>query len=236
MRAIIRNMADMSDSREMMEARTSPAITAFIAILLILIVAALSWSFIGEIDEVAKAPGVVRPNEKVSTIQTSSLGQIDKVFVQEGMQVESGMKLISLEQQELQIELDNRIAELDKLELEFDMLQRYKQSIETSENLFTAENTDEAYYYDLVEHFQLEYRQKELEYRSASQQMSTAKSEVIQSQDSIELSIRSSQQKVEQEKKTLNRNMKLLTADFEQEKKLKLSMQSYTATSSSLRS
>lgn len=210
----------------MMEARTSPAITAFIAILLILIAAALSWSFIGEIDEVAKAPGVVRPNEKVSTIQTSSLGQIEKVFVKEGMHVDDGTVLISLDQQELQMELSNREAEAAKLKLGLELLQRYKRSIETGENLFAANDSEESFYYDLVEQFHLEYHQKELEFQSASQQINSAKTEAAQSQDSLKVNIRSSEQKVLQDKEALNRKIKLLTSDLEQEKKLKLSMQS----------
>lgn len=228
MRAIIRNMSDMSDSREMMEARTSPAITAFIAILLVLIVSALTWSFIGEIDEVAKAPGVVRPNEKVSTIQTSSLGQIEKVNVKEGMQVDSGTVLISLDQQELQMELSNREAEIDKLKLDMELLQRYKQSIESGKNLFVDSKPEESFYYDLVEQFHLEYHQKELEFQSADQQINSAKTEAMQSQDSLQVSIRASKQKVLQDKEALNRKIKLLTLDLEQERKLKLSMQSRT--------
>lgn len=228
MRAIVRNMSDMSDSREMMEARTSPAITAFIVILLVLIVSALTWSFIGEIDEVAKAPGVVRPNEKVSTIQTSSLGQVEKVYVKEGMHVDAGTVLISLDQQELQIELSNREAEMNKLKLDLELLQRYKKSIESGKNLFAAGKSEESFYYDLVEQFHLEYHQKELEFQSADQQMISAKTETIQSQDSLKVSMRSSEQKVLQDKKALNRKIKLLTSDLEQERKLKLSMQSKT--------
>lgn len=228
MRAIVRNMSDMSDSREMMEARTSPAITAFIVILLVLIVSALTWSFIGEIDEVAKAPGVVRPNEKVSTIQTSSLGQVEKVYVKEGMHVDDGTVLISLDQQELQIELSNREAEMNKLKLDLELLQRYMQSIENGENLFAAKDSGESFYYDLVEQFQLEYHQKELEFQSADQQIISAKTETIQSQDSLKVSMRSSEQKGLQDKKALNRKIKLLTSDLEQERKLKLSMQTKT--------
>lgn len=228
MRVIIRDMADLSDSREMLEARTNPVITIFITIVIVLLAAALSWSFIGEIDEVAKAPGVVRPNEKVSTIQTSSLGQIEKVNVKEGMHVDSGTVLISLDQQELQMELSNREAEIDKLKLDMELLQRYKQSIESGKNLFVDSKPEESFYYDLVEQFHLEYHQKELEFQSADQQINSAKTEAMQSQDSLQVNIRASKQKVLQDKEALNRKIKLLTSDLEQERKLKLAMQSKT--------
>lgn len=228
MRVIIRDMADLSDSREMLEARTNPVITIFITIVIVLLAAALSWSFIGEIDEVAKAPGVVRPNEKVSTIQTSSLGQIEKVNVKEGMHVDSGTVLISLDQQELQMELSNREAEIDKLKLDMELLQRYKQSIESGKNLFVDSKPEESFYYDLVEQFHLEYHQKELEFQSADQQINSAKTEAMQSQDSLQVSIRAGKQKVLQDKEALNRKIKLLTSDLEQERKLKLAMQSKT--------
>ncbi len=225
MRAIIRNMSEMSDSREMMEARTSPAITVFITVVLALIVAALTWSFVGEIDEIAKATGIVRPNEKISTVQISALGQIDEVFVKEGVQVNNGTKLVTLKQDELLMELNNRRAEKNKLDKELQLWSRYEQSISENNNLFSKANEEEKYYYDLVEQFQMDLVKMELDYRAAILQIDTVKTELSQAQESVQQNIIASKQKVEYDKQELNRKILITTQELEQEQSLQAAMQ-----------
>ncbi|URN95548.1 MAG: HlyD family efflux transporter periplasmic adaptor subunit [Candidatus Pristimantibacillus lignocellulolyticus] len=226
MKAIIRNLSDMSDSRELLEARTSPAITSFLVILLVLIGSVITWSFFGQIDETAKAQGVVRPNEKVSTIQSSTLGQIEDIFVSEGMYVEEGDSLIVLQQEEYVTELNYRLEELEQQKQELVLLERYMQSIEIDQNLFQSNIEEESYYYKLVEQFNLEYQQLELDYMTADQQIKSTKTELEQSQSSIDLNIEANKTNMETTKQELSKAITQLTEDIKQEKNLKLSIQS----------
>jgi len=98
---IILDMKELTDSREMLEAKTHPFITWFIAILTLVLMAALIWSYFGQIDIVVKAGSVVRPNEQVSTINNKVFGQVDHVYVHSGQKVNQGDMLYTLSSQDL---------------------------------------------------------------------------------------------------------------------------------------
>ncbi|MDQ6422292.1 HlyD family efflux transporter periplasmic adaptor subunit [Paenibacillus sp. LHD-117] len=226
MRAIIRDMADLSDSREMMEARTHPIITIFMTIVVILLAAALSWAFIGEIDEVAKASAVARPNEKVSGIQTSALGTVEKIHVREGQAVKTGDSLISLEHQELQAELDNRQAELVRLEKEQSYFERYLDSVRQHHNLFDESVSEEQLYYTWMEQYLLEYSRQQLEFESSRRQVEQTLGETMLAHDSIQLNKRSSKQKAVQSEEEYRRKITELEGELGSERLLKQSMES----------
>lgn len=225
MRAVIREMSEMTDSREIMEARTNPAITIFIAVVLLLIGVGLAWSFIGEIDEVAKASGIVRPNEKVSNIQTSVLGTVDSLLVKEGQWVEAGEPLLSLEHESLQLDLTTKLADASKMQQEVEFLKRYKESVEGHLNLFHKNNEEETVYYHLVEQYLLEYAQKELDYVTSSKQLEQAKGESLLANESVALNLRASSQKNAQTKADYSRQIEELEKELDSEKQLKLSME-----------
>ncbi|UZM99428.1 hypothetical protein OL548_03480 [Lysinibacillus sp. MHQ-1] len=64
MRIKISNLNELTDSREILESKPHPFVSIFISILVVILICALAWSYFGEIDTVAKANGIVRPNEK----------------------------------------------------------------------------------------------------------------------------------------------------------------------------
>lgn len=225
MRAIIRDMSEMTDSREIMEARTNPAITIFIAIVLLLIGAGLIWSFIGEIDEVAKASGVVRPNEKVSNIQTSTLGTVESLHVKEGQVVKEGDLLISMEHESLQLDLTAKQAELATMEQEVEFLKRYRESVEQRQNLFSKEQEEENVYYHLVEQYLLELTQKELDFDTNVKQVEQAKDESLLSKESVVLNQRAASQKNSQAIADYTRQIAELETELHAEQQLKQSMQ-----------
>ncbi|OME02302.1 hypothetical protein BSK54_11525 [Paenibacillus odorifer] len=220
MSAQIHNLSEMTDSREIMESKTSPVISIFILILFILLGAALVWSYFGQIDEVAKASAVVRPNEKVSTIQTSSMGKVEQVYVHEGMQIKQGEQLISFEHKELDIELSNRNSEINKLTKKLHYLGLYKQSISNLDNQFSSERADEGYYYDMVEQFLLEYSQQQQTFQGTQDQLTAAIHENIGLQDSATFSAEFSSDKSLQNKIELERKKKLLNVEIANEKLL----------------
>lgn len=220
MSAHIPRLSEMSDSREMMESKTNPVISIFILLLFIIIAAALVWSYNGQIDEVAKASAVVRPNEKVSTIQTSSFGKVEQVYFKEGMQIKQGEPLINFEHTELDIELLNRYSEISKLTKKLQYLQLYKQSIGNLANQFSSTNTSEAYYYDMVEQFLLEYSQIQQDYQGTHDQLTTAIHENVGLQESASINTDTITNKSVQNKKDLERKKKLIDVEIANEKLL----------------
>lgn len=120
MRAVIRDMGEITDSREIMEARTSPFISIFLGFLVLILVVGLIWASISKIDIVVKASGVVRPNEKVSRIQNKATGNVESVYYTAGQKVKAGDVLYTLHKD--QLEADKLAAELD--------LQKAKEQLE----------------------------------------------------------------------------------------------------------
>ena len=85
MKYIVQNLKDISDSKEILEAKPFPFIQIFIYIILISLLGFLVWSYFGEIDEVVKAKGVVRPNSKISTIKNVASGKVKILNMKEGI-------------------------------------------------------------------------------------------------------------------------------------------------------
>lgn len=225
MRAIIREMSEMTDSREILEARTHPAITTFIAILVLLLGAGLTWAFIGEIDEVAKASGIVRPNEKVSSIQTSVLGTIESLYVKEGQWVEEEDLLMTLEHDSLQLDHSTKQADLKTIEQEAEFLKRYRDSVEEHKNLFSKELEEETVYYHLVEQYLLEFSQKELDFEASIKQMEQAKDESLHAKQGNTLNQRAANHKNDEAIAEYARQIKQLEQEIDGELLLKQSVE-----------
>lgn len=225
MRAIIRDLSEMTDSREIMEAKTHPAITVFITIVLMLLGAGLIWSFIGEIDDVAKASGIVRSNEKVSNIQTTVLGTVESLNIEEGQWVEAGELLMRLEHESLQLQLSSKEEELEKIKEEIEYLKQYRDSIEQHKNLFSQGTESESFYYHLTEQYLLEYSQKELDYNSSIKNLEQAKEETSFSKKGISLNQRSVGQKNDQAIADYTRQIEELEEELQLENLLKHSLE-----------
>lgn len=225
MRAVIRDMSDMTDSREILEARTHPAITTFIILLILIIGAGLTWSFFGEIDEVAKASGIIRPNEKVSNIQSPVMGTLESFHVKEGQWVEAGDLLMSLEHESLQLELLTYKDQFSQLEQDVAFLTRYRDSIESHSNLFDKKLEDEKVYYHLVEQYLLEYAQKKLQYDTNIKQVEQATGESQLAKEGVSLNQQAATKKNNQAIADYNRKIEELEKELSGEKQLKLSME-----------
>ncbi|WP_078552579.1 HlyD family efflux transporter periplasmic adaptor subunit [Bacillus alkalicellulosilyticus] len=205
MKNIVRDISELTDSRELLESKPHPFVPIFITIFVLLLFSALTWSFFGEIDEVAKASGMVRPNESVSTVQAPVFGQIEEVFFNEGQWVEKGEILFTLDKEELEKELDMRLAEMTEAEEEIELLQLYKKSIETNENLFSTQTERTTYYYDLVDQFFLQSQQIDAELKATQLELSQAKNELERSKGLSNATLEGQQR----EEKQIKRNLEL---------------------------
>jgi HlyD family type I secretion membrane fusion protein len=112
MTEVIRQLSDMTDSRELMEAKTHPFITWFFAGLVVILLVALTWCYYGEIDIVVKANGVVRPNDNVIKITSRATGKVESVSFKAGQSVRAGDILYTLEREK---------TEADQISIEQDL-------------------------------------------------------------------------------------------------------------------
>jgi HlyD family type I secretion membrane fusion protein len=142
MNTVIRDMKDMTDSRELMEAKAHPVISIFLYILVALIVIALVWSYFGEIDIVVKGNGVVRPNEKVSSIKNKVAGKVSKVFYKPGQKVKKGDFLFTLESKDLDVEVQALQAEYDKVKAELAALRDFQARVLNPKDTASLDSMD----------------------------------------------------------------------------------------------
>ena len=91
------NPEELIDSREMLEKKSPAFISWFLILLTLILVIAFIWSWKAQIDVVVKAPGVVKPNEKISKIVNKATGSVSKIYVQQGQRVQAGDKLFSIQ-------------------------------------------------------------------------------------------------------------------------------------------
>lgn len=184
MKAKVYDISELTDSRELLESKPHPFVSLFITLLLLIIGAALTWSYFGEIDIVAKASGVVRPNEKVSTIQSKVMGKVESVDFHEGKQVEAGDVLFSIQSDELNIQHENLLNELRNEEQELVNLLKFKESIRKQENLF-QDSQSEGEYFQLYKKFALDYNKLQSELENNTVQLQKAFRDVQQNIQSI---------------------------------------------------
>ncbi|HEX9061915.1 MAG TPA: HlyD family efflux transporter periplasmic adaptor subunit [Clostridia bacterium] len=148
MKAYIQNINEITESREMMEARPNAFVIIFVYLLIAILACALIWSYFGEIDDYSKANGVVRPNDKISTITNKVLGKVENIYFEEGKKVKKGDILYVIEHSTLDIQKSALQNELNKAVKELDNETKLKRSIQDSQNYFDEKNNDERPYYN----------------------------------------------------------------------------------------
>ncbi len=212
MKTYIQDIKDMSDSREMLEAKPHFFMAVFVYILLAIIGVALIWAYFGEIEDYAKANGAVRPGDRISTIRNSVSGRVDKVNIEEGMRVKKGDILYTIEINGILIDKDEKAKIVSRLEKENENLLKFKQSIQEEKNLFDSGNADEVDYFNRF--------QKYLTDRIINiQQMDNSKLDFIQLKGDAEASKKMAEIKLENSKEVL-KNQETLLASVEENKNL----------------
>lgn len=129
MSAIIREMGEMTDSRELLEAKPHPIVAWFLMILFLLLAGGLMWSWYGEMDITVKANGLVRPNEKVSMVKNMLGGKVAQVHYQAGQHVKKGDLLYTLERDAADQDLQAAQSELARVKADQSSLLSFKQDL-----------------------------------------------------------------------------------------------------------
>lgn len=170
MKAYIHDINEITDSREVLESRPQPFINIFIYILIALIVIAVIWSYFGEIDENIKAQGIVRPNQKISSIKNQITGKVENVNFKEGDLVKKGDLLFTIEHSVLDLQRDSLSAEYNKSTLELNKLKKLIKSIVDGKNYFDGNSENEKDYYNKYLKYQtdIDVQSKQVELDSSN--------------------------------------------------------------------
>lgn len=114
-RALVKYAEFLPEAEALAERRHSPAARWLALILSALVLAAIAWSALAEVDQVVTAPGAVRPAGKVKIVNHPTGGRVSAVLVAEGQHVAEGQPLIEIDPETLQREVDKRRSEWEGL-------------------------------------------------------------------------------------------------------------------------
>jgi len=146
-RAILKDISELTDSREVLTERPHKFVSIFAYILIALLIAALIWSIVGEIDVYVRAHGEVRPNDTISTVRSTFSGRVLEANIEDGMTVQRGDILFSVNAQEHLDTLGILERQYATISNEIENLALFRESIILGENLFDHDNANQADYY-----------------------------------------------------------------------------------------
>lgn len=182
MNAVIKDIKDMTDSKEMLEAKAHPFVLIFIYMLLSILVIALVWSYFGEIDDYVKANGVVRPTEKISTITNQVTGKIKSINIEKGAEVKAGDILYIIDHSNLELEKTLIENEYKNATGELTAYKLLKKSIEEEKNYFEGNTDKDNIYYNRYLKFKadidMQSKNARLDSELNSQRLKEARNEV----------------------------------------------------------
>lgn len=141
---------------EILYAEPSRMIAATIMLMLLIVVSALLWSFIGRADVIVSAPGILGPEDEVRRVYAPINGELVDIYVTEGAPVSEGDLLARLNARDaIQVAANAVEAELALKEAEQEhkdfparreLMQRHAESlqaqIETAEHLHEKRVTE----------------------------------------------------------------------------------------------
>lgn len=189
MREIVQSLGDITDSREILEARPHRFTSIFAYMLIAILLIAIIWSYFGKIDIVVKSKGSVRPNEKISPIINKVGGKVSSSYLEEGKRVSKGDILYTIDYGNFNIEKDTLDAELNKLNTELNNLEKLKKSIFDKENLFDLSLEEEKEFYYKYQKFHIDSSKIKLESMQSQLQLKQNKNEKTLNAKSLESQI-----------------------------------------------
>ncbi len=108
--------ADFLPEAQAIAAReASPVARILIFVITLLFAVALTWAWLSQVEQVATAPGVVRPAGKVKIVNHPDGGRVAAIHVREGDVVSKGSKLIEFDRGAVREEIARRTTEWQSL-------------------------------------------------------------------------------------------------------------------------
>ena len=125
MKPILIDMKEMSDSREVYESRPHPFCIGFIYLILGILIMAVIWAAIFQIDIVVNGTGTVTVQGNSSTITNTRAGVVTECYIEDGQTVEKGETLYVIEHEDLDLELSMYETQNTENEQRIEMLDGY---------------------------------------------------------------------------------------------------------------
>ena len=148
MNNVIQNLNEITDSREMLEAKPHKFTSTFAYGLITILVIALTWTYFGEIDIVVKTNGIVKSNDKTISVLNEVDGKVSEVNFKEGQKVKTGDILFSLECKDYLLSKTNYNKQLTDLQTTTNNMDKLRNSILDNKNNFDSNNANEKDYYN----------------------------------------------------------------------------------------
>lgn len=158
--------------------------------IILLVTAAVCWSWFAEIDDVVKAQGKVVPSSRLQEIQNLEGGVLKEVLVQEGQVVKKGETLVVIDDIQFSAELERNALEAIGLELAIERLTAEAQGKEPSfSEKLAAEHPD------LVQKQKMLYRSRQENLQNQIDVLNYATREKEQQLDQLKKNLESSKEK-----------------------------------------
>jgi multidrug resistance efflux pump len=126
----------LSPTSRFVQQKPPAAISYFVYIILVIVLSALAYSWFTSIEVVVSAPATLRPGSTVNTVSALVDGQVENVYLRQGMDVEIGSPLIDFDSSLYRDELIRVQDRIIGLEERWERLTRLKTAISASANPF----------------------------------------------------------------------------------------------------
>ena len=152
---------ELSDSRELLEAKPPRVIKIFIYFVVGMLTITFVWISLFSIEITVKSPGIVRPVQDISVVKNIVSGAVKKINFTDGQEISKGDLLYSIETSSIDIEYDQVLSRIDRLETRKINLNILKDSIFSSKNGFKE---SEINFYNRYLNYQLEMEKLNITY------------------------------------------------------------------------
>lgn len=146
MKYVIRDIKDVTDSKELLESNPPKFTFIFIFIVLSLLTSILIWSMLSEKEIIIKTTGVIEPIDKITKVSNVVASRITSIHFSEGDEVTEGQVLYTLENDDLKLQetsYDKKVSDYSK---EIDNLNKLKSSVLDNKSYFLNNDDDKAYF------------------------------------------------------------------------------------------
>ena len=147
MKKVIQNLSEMSDSKEVYASRPNPFVAGFIYCIVLLVIAAVCYSFFGKIEVSARCTGIIRPNEEVSTVSGMIDGRVESMEHVDGDFVKKGDVILRIDTSQGEITLEDLRESKQRYEQEYRLTKKFLTGIQSGKNPFSSNRQSEEYPY-----------------------------------------------------------------------------------------
>lgn len=133
----------LPDALEVSESPPSPLPSVIVGMVFLIILTAIVWACLGEVDVVAVARGKVIPDGRLKVIQPLEEGVVTAIYVEEGQKVKEGEILVELDSSIKKVDEESIIKMLEIAKTERALLQRLFNGVDISSEIGKADLSEE---------------------------------------------------------------------------------------------